>query len=57
MELAVAAVLILGGDSAIPVQRVLPEAVVIRVRMLSLKDGMLPEEVSMRLGLKNYRLL
>ena len=44
------------GDTASPLDRVLPEAVVLRVRMLTLKDGMSQDEVSRRLGLKNRRI-
>jgi hypothetical protein len=51
MDFIAALVLMLGGDSGSPVDWVLPEAVSVRVRMLSLQEGMSEAEVNRRLGL------
>ena len=53
MDFIAALVLMLGGDSGSPVDRVLPEAVSVRVRMLALREGMSEPEVVRRLGLKD----
>lgn len=46
-------VLVLGGESGSPIDRVLPEPVAMRIRMLSLREGMSRPEVVRRLGLKD----
>lgn len=53
MDLVAALVLVLGGDSGSPVDRVLPEPVSVRIRLLTVREGMSPEEVIRRLGLKD----
>jgi hypothetical protein len=45
-------VLLLGGESGSPLDRVLPEHVVMRVRLATLQKGMSHDEVIRRLGLK-----
>ena len=45
-------VLVVGGESGSPLDRVLPEPVVMRIRMLTLRDGMSDGEVVRRLGLR-----
>ena len=46
-------VLVLGGEPGLPIDRVLPEPVAIRIRMLGLREGMSVTEVRSRLGLKD----
>jgi hypothetical protein len=53
MSAVVVLVLAIGGDTGSPLDRVLPETVVLRIRMLALRDGMSEAEVSRWLGLKN----
>ena len=46
-------VLVVGGESGSPLDRVLPEPVVMRIRMLTLRKGMSDGEVVRRLGLRD----
>jgi hypothetical protein len=46
-------VLVVGGESGSPLDRVLPEPVVMRIRMLTLREGMSQGEVVRRLGLRD----
>jgi hypothetical protein len=46
-------VLTIGGASGSPLDRVVPEPVAMRIRMLSLRDGMSGAEVDRRLGLND----
>lgn len=46
-------VLTVGGESGSPLDRVLPEPVVLHIRMLALREGMSPSEVERRIGLKD----
>ena len=52
MDMVVALVLALGGESGSPVDRVLPEVVSTRIRLLAVREGMSQEETTRRLGLK-----
>src|SRR5262245_25252352 len=53
MNVIVAAVLLTGGESATIVDRILPETVVLRIRMSTLRNGMSDDEVRRLLGLTN----
>jgi len=52
MDVLVALALVLGGHSGSPVDRVLPEVVSTRIRLLTVREGMSQEETIRRLGLK-----
>ena len=56
MGVVVALALSIGGDPGLPLERVLPEPVAVRIRMLSLREGMSGAEVRRRLGLKDRPL-
>jgi hypothetical protein len=51
MGIVLAFVLALDGAAVLPLERVLPEPVAMRVRMLSLREGMSEGEIDRRLGL------
>lgn len=53
MGAIVVLVLATGGESGSLLDRVLPETAIIRIRMLTIREGMSQEEVSRRLGLKD----
>jgi hypothetical protein len=52
MGAIVVLVLATSGDAGSPLDRVLPETVGLRIRMLTLRDGMTTDEVKRQLGLK-----
>jgi hypothetical protein len=53
MGAIVVLVLTTGGDAGSPLDRILPETAILRIRMLTIRDGMSSDEVIRRLGLKN----
>jgi hypothetical protein len=52
MGIVLALALVLDRTAGLPAERILPEPVAVRIRMLSLRDGMSGAEVVQRLGLK-----
>jgi hypothetical protein len=53
MGIVVALALSLGGEPGLTLGRVLPEPITLRIRMLTLREGMSNGEVARRLGLRD----